>query len=164
MSGPPQSRAARDRDRDRGRTGDTPEGAWDALAGLVAAHGFTLNAEAEDGDTRGHTDYRRKVVNVDPKFSLPERVHVLVHELGHVRCEHGPEGRKISREQRETEADSIAHIVLKALGFDISSSTVDYVAGWLPSDPEERQAVIRAAAATIRNTAVAVLAEIEEQS
>jgi len=52
--------------------------------------------------------------------------------------------------------------VLKALGFDISSSTVDYLAGWLPNDAEPRAEVIRSAAETVCNTAVAVLAEIEE--
>jgi len=157
VSGPPQSRAARDRDRDRGRTGDTPEGAWDALAGLVAAHGFTLNAEAEDGDTRGHTDYRRKVVNVDPKFSLPERVHVLVHELGHVRCEHGPEGRKISREQRETEAESVAFIVCSILGLDLGDVSTIYNAGWSEGNAE----TITAAQTAIHTAARSILHDLE---
>jgi hypothetical protein len=90
-----------------------------------------------------------------------ESLRVLAHEYaGHIRADH--EGRTVSREQRETEADSIAYLVLKALGFDISSSTVDYLAGWLPNDAELRAEVIRSAAETVRNTAVAVLAEIEE--
>ena len=32
--------------------------------------------------------------------------------------------------RRETEADSVAYVVLAALGLDISSSTVEYVADW----------------------------------
>jgi hypothetical protein len=52
--------------------------------------------------------------------------------------------------------------VLAALGFDISSSTVAYLAGWAPTDPEERAEAIKEAAATIRATALAVLDEIEE--
>ena len=55
----------------------------------------------------------------------------------------------------------MAYIVLAALGFDISSSSVDYVAGWAPKDPEERADAIKEAAATIRATALAVLDEIE---
>ena len=96
-------------------------------------------------------------------FCLAGRGPAGVVQLSEVRrrSRGGHEGRQISREQRETEADSIAYIVLKALGFDISSSTVDYVAGWLPNDPEQRQTVIRAAAAAIRNTAVALHGEIE---
>lgn len=83
------------------------------------------------------------------------------HRLGLTRIRADHEHRTISREQRETEADSIAYLVLKALGFNISSSTVSYLAGWLPDDKDERADVIRAAAETVRNTAVAVLAEIE---
>ncbi len=103
------------------------------------------------------------MVWVGDEHGPAEALRVLAHEYaGHIRGGH--EGRRISREQRETKADSIAYIVLKALGLDISSSTVDYVAGWLPSDPENRQTVIRAAAAAIRNTAVAVLGESKETS
>lgn len=67
-------------------TGDTPDGAWQALAELVARHGFRLTAEPEPGDTRGHTDYTQKIVNVDPSYPPAEQVHILVHELGHLRC------------------------------------------------------------------------------
>ena len=55
----------------------------------------------------------------------------------------------------------MAYIVLASLGLDISSSTVDYVAGWAPMDPEERAEAIKEAASTIRATALAVLDEIE---
>ncbi len=50
-------------------TGDTPAGAWEALAELVAGHGFRLTAEAEPGDTRGHTDYTDKIVERRPVLS-----------------------------------------------------------------------------------------------
>ena len=42
-----------------------------------------------------------------------------------------PEHRRdISRGRRETEAGSVAYVVLAALGLDISSSTVECVADW----------------------------------
>ena len=69
-------------------TGDTPAGAWQALASLVIRAGYPLTAEAENGDTRGHTHFTNKIVNVDPSYDLAERVHILVHELGHIRCDH----------------------------------------------------------------------------
>ena len=140
-------------------TGDTPEGAWEALAGLVAAHGFTLTANPEDGETRGHTNYKDRTVNVDPKFSLPERVHVLVHELGHVRCEHGPEGRKISREQRETEAESVAFIVCSVLGLNLGDVSAIYNAGRDDGDAE----TITAAQAAIHKAAQSLLKDLEDE-
>jgi hypothetical protein len=144
--------------------GNTPEGLWDRLATMTKAAGFTLElrpALPEDQASRGWTNYRTRVVWVGDEHGEAEALRVLAHEYaGHIRADH--EGRQISREQRETEADSIAYLVLKALGFDISSSTVDYLADWLPNDAERRAEVIRSAAETVRNTAVAVLAEIEE--
>jgi hypothetical protein len=146
--------------------GNTPEGLWDRLAAMTAAAGFSLElrpALPEDQGARGWTNYRTRVVWVGNEHGEAESLRVLAHEYaGHIRAQH--ETRTISREQRETEADSIAYLVLKALGFDISSSTVDYLAEWLPNDPEERQTVIRAAAEAVRNTAVAVPAEIEDES
>lgn len=123
-------------------------------------HDRAAAGAARGPSARGWTNYRTRVVWVGNEHGEAESLRVLAHEYaGHIRADH--EGRKISREQRETEADSIAYLVLKALGFDISSSTVDYLAGWLPDDKDMHAAVIRAAAETVRNTAVAVLAEIE---
>ena len=48
-------------------------------------------------------------------------------------------------------------MVLAALGLDISSSTVEYVADWSHGDPE----VLRAAAETVHRVAAAVLADLE---
>jgi hypothetical protein len=137
---------------------NTPEGLWDRLASMTAAAGFSLElrpALPEDRGARGWTNYRTRIVWVGNEHGEAEALRVLAHEYaGHIRADH--EHRTVSREQRETDADSIAYLVLKALGFDISSSTVDYLAGWLP-DAEKRAEVIRAAAETVRSTAVAVL-------
>ena len=64
----------------------------------------------------------------------------------------------ISRGQRETEADSVAYVVLAALGLDISSSTVEYLADWSQGDPQ----VLRAAAETVHRVAAAVLADLDQ--
>jgi hypothetical protein len=64
-------------------TGDSPDGAWAALTALVKQHGYRLTTTAEPGDTRGHTDYTAKNVNVDPGYPPAEQLHILVHELAH---------------------------------------------------------------------------------
>ena len=118
-------------------------GLRDRLAATTAAARFTLElrpALPEDRAARGWTNYQ--VVWVGNEHGEAESLRVLAHEYaGHIRADH--ERRTISRGQRETEADSVAYLVLKALGFDISSSTVDYLAGWLPDDRDERAKVIR---------------------
>lgn len=55
----------------------------------------------------------------------------------------------------------MAFIVLSALGFNISSSSVEYVAGWLPDDAEKRAEVLRPAAESVRRVAVDALPELE---
>ena len=119
--------------------GDGPAGLWPALVALTEAHGFTLDvrpARPEDGGAHGWTDYATRTVWVNSDCDEAERVRILAHETaGHIRCDH-EHRRDISRGQRETEADSVAYVVLAALGLDISSSTVEYVADWSRGDTE----------------------------
>jgi hypothetical protein len=39
-------------------------------------------------DAGRHTDYIGQVVNIDPGYPPTDRVHTLVHDLGHLRAEH----------------------------------------------------------------------------
>ena len=127
---------------------------------MTEAHGFTLSvrpATGADGGAHGWTDYATRTVWVNSDCDEAERVRILAHETaGHIRCDH-EHRRNVSRAQRETEADSVAYVVLAALGLDISSLTVEYVADWSGGDPE----VLRAAAETVHRVAAAVLADLE---
>ena len=86
----------------------------------------------------------------------PQRAPRDHETAGHIRCDH-EHRRDISTAQRETEADSVAYVVLAALGLDISSSTVEYVADWSRGDTN----VLRAAAETVHRVAAAVLADLD---
>ena len=108
-------------------TGDTPAGAWDAHAPLATRAGYRLTAEPEQDGARGHTRFTGRVVNVDPRYELAERVHILVHELGNIRCDH--EDRQVSRAQRETEAESLAVIVCTVFGLHVGDVATTYVGG-----------------------------------
>jgi antirestriction protein ArdC len=141
--------------------GDGPAGLWPALVALTEAHGFTLDvrpARSEDGGAHGWTDYATRTVWVNRDCDEAERVRILAHETaGHIRCDHEHRA-DISRGQRETEADSVAYVVLAALGLDISSSTVEYLADWSRGDTD----VLRAAAETVHRVAAAVLADLDQ--
>ena len=124
--------------------GDGPAGLWPALVALTETHGWT--------------DYATRTVWVNSDCDEAERVRILAHETaGHIRCDH-EHRRDISTAQRETEADSVAYVVLAALGLDISSSTVEYVADWSRGDTD----VLRAAAETVYRVAAAVLADLDQ--
>jgi hypothetical protein len=84
-------------------------------------------------------------------------VHILVHELGHIRCDH--EGRRdISRAQRETEAESVAFVVCSVLGLQLGDVAAVYVGGWTDGDPDK----ITAAQAAIHTAARGLLADLED--
>ena len=136
-----------------------PEGVFDALAALVTAEGFSLEVRPSieaDGTSHGWTDYRRRIVWVNASCDEAERIRILGHELAHIRCDH--QNREISRAQGECEADSVAFVVCQALGLDISSSAVDYVATWAGRDDAE---VLEEALTAIHAAAAAILAELE---
>ncbi|WP_219414184.1 ArdC-like ssDNA-binding domain-containing protein [Pseudonocardia nigra] len=143
--------------RPRWLTGDDAPGVWDALADLVAARGYALTRHPANGEEHGWTDHRRRMVSVRPDIAGAHAAEVLAHELGHVLADHG--SRDISRAQKETEAESIAYVVMTACGLDSTASAVPYVAGWSRGDPE----VIGAAAATVHRVAAEILGAVLPQ-
>ena len=84
-------------------------------------------------------------------------MHILVHELGHIRCDH-ENRRDISRAQRETEAESVAFIVCSVLGLELGDVAAVYVGGWTDGDPD----TITAAQAAIHTAARGLLADLED--
>ncbi|WP_214406335.1 ArdC-like ssDNA-binding domain-containing protein [Pseudonocardia lacus] len=127
---------------------------WEPLAQLVHAEGYDLQRRTEVGQTQGWTNHTDRVVSVRPDIDDAYAVAVLAHELGHIRADH--EHRGIPRAQAETEAESIAFIVMAAHGCDSTSSAVPYVAGWSRGDSE----VIAAAAETVHTVAAGILADL----
>ncbi|WP_158228184.1 M48 family metalloprotease [Pseudonocardia sp. MH-G8] len=130
-------------------------GLWKPLAHLVDEHGYELRRSPELGEVQGWTDHRHRVVSVRPDIEGAQATAVLAHELAHIRADH--EHRQISRAQRETEAESAAHVVLTAQGLDTSALAVPYIAGWSRGDPK----VIAEAAETVHKVAARMLADIE---
>lgn len=110
-------------------------------------HLLRVTHEPEPDETRGHTNYARRIVNVDPTYPLAEQVHILVHEVAHVRCDH--EGRDIPRSQRETEAESVAFVVCSVLNLAVGDVSSIYIGGWSAGDTE----VIQAAQTAIHKAA-----------
>ena len=96
---------------------------------------------------------------VNSECDEAEQIRILAHELAHIRCDH--ENREIPRSQHECDADSVACVVCESLGLDISSSTVEYLAGWTnPDEPE----VLEEALATVHAVAKSIIGEIEDEA
>lgn len=135
-------------------TGAAVPGLWDALTDLVRAAGYDVQRNPETTAREGWTNNTTRVVSVRPDIDGAAADSVLAHELGHIRADH--EHRDISPAQQETEAESIAYVVMTAHGCDSAINSAPYVAGWSGGDPT----VLAAAAQTVHTTASSILAEL----
>jgi hypothetical protein len=88
-----------------------------------------------------------------------QRVKTTVHELAHIRCDHEPGlrvGEDLHRGQRETEAESVAHIVCLVLGLDTQAYTDAYVLGWADGNLD----LIKESMQTVQKVAKQILADL----
>jgi antirestriction protein ArdC len=109
--------------------GSAPVGLWDQLAKQVAAAGFMLSR----GDCRGangRTDYASRTVTVRADVDDAQAVKTLVHELGHILCDHESQMMFGCRGRLEVEAESVAYVVANAVGMSTDSYSLPYVASW----------------------------------
>lgn len=138
--------------------GDGPAGLWDAVYALIGAEGYAVEHRppvGRDGWAHGWSDHDRRIVWIRSDVEEAEQIRVAIHELAHLRADHA--GRDIPRPQRETEADSIAHVVATWAGLDISASSVEYITGWSGGDTD----VLHTALAAIHDTAAAIITDLD---
>jgi hypothetical protein len=91
--------------------------------------------------------------------SAAQRLKTTVHELAHIRCGHldGVRiGENLHRGRRETEAESVAHIVCQALGLDTAAYSDAYVMGWADGDMD----LVRQCAETVLRVAKQLLFDL----
>jgi hypothetical protein len=145
--------------------GQGPAGLWEAMCALIIAEGYAIEHRPPvggDGSAHGWTDGYRKIVWIRSDVDEAEQIRVAIHELAHIRADHldhDDSGRDVSRAQRETEADSIAHVVAGWAGLNISASAVEYVAGWSGGDAE----ILEAALGAIHQAATSIIADLDSQ-
>jgi hypothetical protein len=145
-------------------TGDDPTGVFDDLVTLIQATGYRFELATPGsprlGDANGITiggDVR--VVQVRDDVSPAQRLKTSLHELAHLRCEHltgARVGENLHRGRRETEAESVTHIVAKALGLDTAAYSDAYVMGWADGDMN----LVKQCAQTVLRTARQLLADL----
>jgi hypothetical protein len=101
----------------------------------------------------------RRVVQVRDDLSAAQRVATTTHELAHIRCGHvtaALSGGQLHRGRAETEAESIAHVVCAALGFDTRGYSDAYVLGWARGDMD----LIRGCADMVHRVAGGILRDL----
>jgi hypothetical protein len=145
-------------------TGDDPTDTFDDLVKLIKDAGYSFELAAPGsrflGSANGVTvggDVR--VVQVRDDVSAAQRLKTTMHELAHIRCEHltGTRiGEDLHRGRQETEAESVAHIVCKALGLDTATYSDAYVMGWADGDLD----LVKQCAQTVLRVAKQILTDL----
>lgn len=129
------------------------------LAKQVSAQGYTLHLKPIEGGAIGETNHLEKTVVIDPAIQDTRRVGTLIHELAHIRLRHFERMRRdifSPREVMETEAESVAYIVGKALGLELMGFSAPYISNWADGDTE----YLRMTKPLVLRTAAAILADL----
>jgi antirestriction protein ArdC len=121
--------------------GEAPDGAWAAVAAQVLEEGFQLLRECDPQlpEAMGTTDFVKRIVRVRADVSDAQALKTGLHELAHIRLDHGPGECRDPRSRREVEAESVAYIVCQALGVDTASYSFTYIGSWAGSGREEEE-------------------------
>ncbi len=149
--------------------GDDPTGVFDDLVRLITDQGYRFNLVAPYtgrlGDANGVTvrDRGVQVVQVRDDVDAAQRTKTTLHELAHIRCGHLDAtggATTVHRGRAETEAESVAHIVLRALGMDTAAYSDAYVLGWADGDLD----LVKECAETVLRVARQILTDLTDES
>ncbi|PWU52443.1 hypothetical protein DLJ47_18885 [Micromonospora sp. S4605] len=145
--------------------GDDPTGVFDDLVKLIKDEGYTFELAApRTGYLRGANGVTVRgpgvqMVQVRDDVDPAQRTKTTLHELAHIRCGHldtAPVGENVHRGRGETEAESVAHIVLRALGMDSAAYSDAYVFGWAGGDMD----LVKECAETVLRVAKQILTDL----
>jgi hypothetical protein len=111
--------------------GDNPQPIlWTSTVGLLEGLGFHVR-DARPDPANGITHFDRRLVEIHEEREPVMRLKTLIHEAGHVLL-HEPSRvpADMTRDQMETEAESVAFLTLAEFGIDSSSYSFPYLVGW----------------------------------
>jgi hypothetical protein len=132
-------------------TGTDDHGIVDALSAYLTGEGWTVERSSLPGSTNGVTRPETMTVVIDDGLSPEQAAKTTIHELAHVLLEHTEDMAEYAEHRglMETEAESVAYVVAGLVGFDTSSYSVGYIAGWADGDTD----LIKSTAARVLRTA-----------
>lgn len=123
-----------------------------------------ISFEQIDSGAKGYYHLEENRVVIQKGMSEAQTVKTLLHEASH-QALHSREAmdassEKKSKNQKETEAESVAYVVCRHYGIDTSEYSFPYVATW-SADKEVPE--LKASLDTIRRTASELIVKIDEK-
>ncbi|MDZ7578431.1 MAG: ArdC-like ssDNA-binding domain-containing protein [Candidatus Nanopelagicales bacterium] len=138
--------------------GDAPD-IYSQLVAVAHSIGYTVEEDYLTGSVNGDCNYAEHLIRIEARNAERQQVKTLAHELGHAMLHEGNEDRALG----ELEAESVAFIVMSALGVDSSDYSFGYVAGW-SGGSDEAIAAIKASGSRIQSAADQILQGVDDQS
>lgn len=112
-----------------------------------------------DTGAKGYFDLENKRIAVKKGMSEVQTLKTLIHEFAHERLHSKKDDGEIkSKNQQETEAESIAYVVCAHFGIDTSDYSFSYLASWSTG---KEVTELKKSLDTIRKTASDIIDEIE---
>ncbi len=124
------------------------------LEAYAQSLGYTVTRKAEPGTIRGHCDHKGRAIVLDADLDVVNATATMAHELAHAILHDGITDYRERRGQYEVEAESVAYVVVTALGLDTSSCALPYLAHWSAGDVK----VVKETAKRVRDAAARLLA------
>lgn len=136
--------------------GDDPDDLFGRLVSFANSIGFTVADYEFESGVNGDCNHLESLIRIHTLNSGIQRVKTLAHELGHAIL-HSPKTTdyRSNRGLCELEAESVAFVVLKALGVDSDTYSFGYVAGW--GDGDAAVKTIKASQDRIQKTSKQIL-------
>lgn len=104
-----------------------------------------------------HTEDKR--IAIQSGMSELQTLKTCIHEISHAML-HGDKSSDISKNRKELEAEGVAEVVLGFMGYDTSSYSHPYLAGYATdADMKELQASL----GTIRKTSSMIIKKVEDE-
>lgn len=140
------------------------EGYETLLAAIKDVVPVPISFEQIDSGAKGFYHLEENRIVVQEGMSEAQTVKTLLHEASH-QALHSKEamdsaGEKKSKNQKETEAESVAYVVCQHYGIDTSDYSFPYVATW-SADKEVPE--LKVSLDTIRRTASELIVKIDEK-
>lgn len=140
------------------------EGYETLLAAIKDVVPVPISFEQIDSGAKGFYHLEENRIVVQEGMSEAQTVKTLLHEASH-QALHSKEamdsaGEKKSKNQKETEAESVAYVVCQHYGIDTSDYSFPYVATW-SADKEVPE--LKASLDIIRRTASELIVKIDEK-
>ena len=140
------------------------EGYETLLAAIKDVVPVPISFEQIDSGAKGFYHLEENRIVVQEGMSEAQTVKTLLHEASH-QALHSKEamdsaGEKKSKNQKETEAESVAYVVCQHYGIDTSEYSFPYVASW---SVDKEVPELKSSLDTIRRTASELIVKIDEK-